>query len=440
MKLMRRSFLLSIFGAASVVGMLAASPKKYIKKLLVEIERILTPSRTAIDGQYADIFLSKNGSPQDNINKVIEMMGGIERFIGVNDIVVLKPNAQWWNQGRTNLAAMKGFIDLILEIQGFKGEIIIGENQHFMDNALPEEEKDNIRGWIKIGEINSDIDGADHNFNTLIELYKNRGIKNVTKSHWRDGGPKIPYWGNAENGGIVTSPAEGDGYVWTDIDYVFEGLWGWKKWKVKMTYPIFTSTYSGITIDFKNGPFQRNGNGGGQYLQNRQLKLINFSALNDHGSDTGITAAVKNYMGITDLSCGYWGLKPDGYFMVHACGEDFYPFAKAGPIGHFLKTIRAADLNIVTAEWVGWGDRTDTAKATRLKTILAGVDPIALDYYAAKNLILPLSNNREYHDPDNPDSSISKFLLLAQTAWGKGAFGETSIHVNQYDFIKTRLR
>ncbi|MCX8012619.1 MAG: hypothetical protein N3A64_05660, partial [Desulfobacterota bacterium] len=85
------------------------------------------------------------------------MMGGIEKFIGKNDIVILKPNCQWWNQGRTNLAAMKGFIDLVLSIPDFKGEIIIAENHHFMDEFLPEGEKDNIRGWTHFSEINGDI-------------------------------------------------------------------------------------------------------------------------------------------------------------------------------------------------------------------------------------------------------------------------------------------
>lgn len=35
------------------------------------------------------------------------MMGGVGKFIGTKDIVILKPNAQWWNQGRTNLAATR---------------------------------------------------------------------------------------------------------------------------------------------------------------------------------------------------------------------------------------------------------------------------------------------------------------------------------------------
>lgn len=384
----------------------------------------------------SDIYHAKNGTPQKNVSKVIEMMGGIEKFIGVNDIVVLKPNAQWWNQGRTNLAAMKGFMDLVLNIPGFKGEIIIAENQHFVDPSLPEEEKDNVRGWTHFSEINGDIDGVNHNLNTLIEMYQNNGHKNVTKSHWRDGGPrpkgKKP---KASDGGIVSGPFEKDGYVWTDIDYVFSPIFGLKKWKVKLSYPVFTSKYSGITIDFKDGAFMRDGKGGGEHLPDRPLKFINFAVLNDHYHNTGITSAVKNYMGVTDLSCGV--LKPEGYYNVHDCGGRFWGYAKAGPIGLFMKTIRKADLNIVTAEWVGYGHRTDTSLAARKRTILASTDPVALDYYGAKYLVLPLGGpNVIYHDPDDSDSPISKFLKLTVETMGEGNLDESRTAVHIHDFME----
>ncbi|MBI5180230.1 MAG: DUF362 domain-containing protein [Nitrospirae bacterium] len=382
----------------------------------------------------SDIYISRGGTPQQNVSKVIEMMGGIERFIGKNDIVVLKPNFQWWNQGKTNLAATKGFIDLVLGIPGFKGEVIIAENHHFMDDSRPEGEKDNIRGWTHFSEINGEIEGINHNMNTLIELYQKQGYKNVTKYHWRDGGPKRDIWGNGQNGGIVKSPAEGDGYVWTDIDYIFTGFMGLKEWKVKMTYPVFTSKYSGITIDFKNGAFKRDGKGGGSYLPDKPVKFINFPVLNTHGEDTGTTSSIKNYMGIADLSCGSWGLKPEGYVNVHACGGKYYEYAKAGPLGCFMKTIRKADLNIVTAEWVGWGSRTEITKAARTRTILASTDPIALDYYGAKNLVYPLSHNGEYHNPDNPKSSVRKFLELAQKTLGEETLDEKKMKIYQYDF------
>ena len=386
------------------------------------------------DKEKSKVYWVKNGNPAQNTHKIIEMMGGIGHFVGKDDIVILKPNAQWWNQGRTNLWAMKGFIDLVLALPGFEGEVIIAENQHFMDSSLPQGEEDNVRGWVKISEINGDINGVHHSLNSLVELYNKNGIHNVSISFLRDGGPKYDVWGNGQNGGIVTSPQEGDGYVWTDNDYIFKGFFGFKKWPVKMTYPIFTSKFSGITVDLKNGAFQRDGKGGGSYFQDKPVKLINFAVLNDHGEDTGITSSIKNYMGITDLSCGYWGEGPEGYFNVHTCGENYFPYAKAGPLGHFMKTVRKADLNIVTAEWVGWGDRIDINKATRMRSVLVSTDPVALDYCGAKHLVLPLSKNQKLHDPDNTKSPIHKFLKLAQKVSGVGNMSDEQIDLIKYDF------
>jgi len=397
--------------------------KKCIKSFLLNIERKLVDDKVDLKNT-SQVYESKNSTPQENVDTVIEMMGGMNQFIGHEDIVILKPNAQWWNQGRTNLAAMKGFMDSVLSMPGFKGELIIAENHHFMDESLPETEKDNIRGWVHLSEINGEIDGTNHNINSLIALYQDQGIRNVTKCHWRDGGPKKVTWGNGQNGGVVSTPAQGDGYIWSDEDYVFKGLWGFKSWKVKMTYPVFTSPFSGITIDLKDGAYQRDGNGGGSYIEYKPIKLINFSVLNDHGQDTGITGAIKNYMGITDLSCGWWGFAPEGYENVHSCGSGYYEYAKAGPLGHFIKTIRKADLNIATAEWVGWGSRIDSSKAMRMRTILASTDPVALDYYGAKHIIYPMSQRRDHHDPDFPGSSIAKFLALAQESMRKNVLSD----------------
>lgn len=435
-KISRRLFLyLSLVGLTAASWPLIRRTAGLFSKPTIQPASLIKQSTQTNNQPVSHIYVAKNGTPQQNVAKTIEMMGGIERFIGKNDIVILKPNCQWWNQGRTNLAAIKGFIDLVLNIPGFNGEIIIAENHHFMDDSLPGAEKDNIRGWTHLSEINGDIDGVNHNMNSLIDSYSMLGYENVTKYHWRDGGPKPDkIWGNARNGGIVKGPSEGDGYVWSDVDYEFSPLFGLKKWKVKMTYPVFTSAYSGITIDLKNGAYIRDGKGSGKYLPDKPVRLINFAVLNDHGKDTGITSSLKNYMGITDLSCGYKGLTPIGYYNVHHCGGRFFKYAKAGPIAFFIKNIRKADMNIVTAEWVGWGHRMDTTKATRVRTVLASKDPVTLDYYGAKYLVYPLSKNKEYHDPDSPNSSVRKFLDLTLVTLGDGTIDKKRMKVYPYDF------
>jgi uncharacterized protein (DUF362 family) len=81
--------------------------------------------------QKVDVYVAHNGSPITNVRRVIEMAGGIQRFIDSNDVVVLKPNGQWPNQGYTHTQCIKALIDEILERPGgFSGEIILTEHVH----------------------------------------------------------------------------------------------------------------------------------------------------------------------------------------------------------------------------------------------------------------------------------------------------------------------
>ena len=36
-----------------------------------------------------------NGTPAENLAKVIELVGGIEKIVGSDDVVLIKPNVQW---------------------------------------------------------------------------------------------------------------------------------------------------------------------------------------------------------------------------------------------------------------------------------------------------------------------------------------------------------
>ena len=64
------------------------------------------------------IYRGVNGSPSRNIDKVIELMGGIERIVGRDDVVVIKPNVQWWNHGVPNIAALSRFVEIIMNRPG----------------------------------------------------------------------------------------------------------------------------------------------------------------------------------------------------------------------------------------------------------------------------------------------------------------------------------
>ena len=364
------------------------------------------------------VYLVRGSSPEDNMAKLLEMLGGIEKFISKDDIILLKVNAQWWNQGMTNTDAIKAFIEAVLEIPGFKGEVIIADNHQC---AVP-----NSRAWTT-----RQRNGA-FNYNELVEYFHANGHPNVTKYHWCCAGPNPrPLQGDASQGSrIIEGPWDGDGYVWRH-DLLYTSPLGRK---CMLTYPIFTSSYSGTTIDFKEGAW-RNGGYTGQ-----SVKFINFSALNHHGPYVGVTASVKNYMGIVDMTCGFQGTTPEGYWNTHYVGirdltvplSKYLPwriqnaanqynwkyFCHAGAVlGMFMREVRMADLNIITAHWVGYESRTRTDLSGYPRALLAGIDPVALDYVACQKILEPLTKGkskkqslRRLHDASDRSGPFYKFL------------------------------
>ncbi len=112
-----------------------------------------------------------------------------------------------------------------------------------------------------------------------------------------------------------------------------------------------------------------------------------------------------------------------------------------GCLGFFMKNIRMADINIVTAEWVGYGSRTDLKLRERTKTILASTDPVALDYIAARDVLLPATKKNEngkqfvkYNDPV-PTKSVFKQFLFSCHKVGIGNMAENKIKKIEFDFV-----
>jgi hypothetical protein len=203
--------------------------------------------------------------------------------------------------------------------------------------------------------------------------------------------------------------------------------------EVIMTYPIF-KTDNGTVIDFKNGIWEK-----GVYT-GQPLKFINFAALNHHSTYCGATSAIKNYLGISDLSGGpdphKNGKLTNKYYNFHS-----FPFNKWSPgpesgmigaeIGMFLNTIRKADLNITTAEWIGLSSRTEPPVA-RTKAVLASTDPVALDFHATKYLLYP-NSKISVHNPDDTRSPLYRYLVKCGEKGG-GIFNEQHVAVTSYDF------
>ena len=372
------------------------------------------------------IYRSVNGTPGQNLTKIIELRGGIENLVGLEDVVLIKPNAQWCNQGASNLAALNTFIELVMERPGgFKGEVVIGENCH----RGPSPWNSLSSAWAHDFERNSDLTNVP-NLNELSRILKSKYRERFSTCHWI----------NVESGTKrVFGPTDGIGYVYCDgksgvpLILCENGAHGPHRRATIMTYPIF-STDKGTIIDFKNGVWEK-----GAYT-GQPLRFINFAALNHHSTYCGMTSAVKNYMGISDLSGGpdpHQGGKLAGpYYNFHS-----FPFDKWTPgpepgmlgteIATFMKTIRKSDLNVVTAEWIGLSSRTDPPIA-RTKAVLACTDPVALDYHSAKYLLFP-NSGISFHNPDDKKSPTNQYLTKCAESGG-GILNERSVQIFSYDF------
>jgi hypothetical protein len=193
-----------------------------------------------------------------------------------------------------------------------------------------------------------------------------------------------------------------------------------------MSYPIF-KTDRGTVIDFKNGIWEN-----GAYTE-QSVKFINFAALNHHSSYCGATSAIKNYLGISDISGGSSGRLTGEYSNFHS-----FPFSSGhepgmlgAEIAVFMKTIRKADLNITTAEWIGLSSRTNTP-VVHTRAVLASTDPVALDYHATKYLLYP-NSGISFHNPDNRQGALYQYVFKCSEEGG-GVFDESHVAVESYDF------
>jgi hypothetical protein len=372
---------------------------------------LLAP-RQARAGAASAVFVSKNGTPAENVRRVIDMRyGGIENLIGRFDVVVISPNGQWEAQGGTNCACCMGLIDLILNMPGgFHGEIIFAECTQF-----------STEGYWTMSPV---ARNGPYNFNDMIAHYRSAGHLNVS-------GVRIRRNMDAPSGWpVITGPEAGQGWVrpaWrsptTSCDFY-------------LAYPVIRSPFSGRYMDLRKGVYSRG------YDKEPPLKFIKMPNLNNHGSNVqdyaGITSAVKSFLGITEIPDDQ--RFPDGRGTLHtfssACGVD-RAFAMGEAVGAWMRNVRKPDCFITTAEYVGWGSRTGT-NCTQARTVGLADDPVSLDYYMAKHVMAPLDTGKligGYLDPDfDQPRNATRHQLNGCLSQGFGAASDSAIAAYVYDF------
>ncbi|MCU0558615.1 MAG: DUF362 domain-containing protein [Desulfobacterales bacterium] len=277
-------------------------------------------------------------------------------IVARDDVVLIKVNCQWKCRGTTNTDVLQGLIYRMLQHpDGFSGEVVIFENgqgQGSFDgrphawgsySAWPE-----IDNGIHVNAEKETLLTVDYLVNTI---FKNDPVSACLLD---------PIRGTFISGSDHTT----DGY----------------RRVADVSYPCFTSA-GGHRIELREGLWNGSGFDG-------NLKLINLPVLKTHGG-TGITGALKHCYGILSMADGY---------------TDIRHYSQAGvQCGKMISLVRAPDLNILDCIWVSPKSLSGYPPSAtyRADTLLAGTDPVALDYFAAKHVLLPLGGSPAgEHDPD----------------------------------------
>jgi len=314
-------------------------------------------------------------------------------LVAEDGIVVIKINNQWGGDGdgdgrgrlATNTDVLKGLIWRILQHPaGFQGEVVVAENTQF--------EKD----W-DITPANAQ--DPNQSFQDVIAAFQSQEYP-VSRFDWTtlnentiNGGavdagdyPTGEYArGNNDNAYILLEDAAGSGTN-------------------ELSYPKF-HTAGGADVSMRYGVWDDS-----SYDTNR-LTLINLPVLKRHGM-AGATAAWKNLIGFVTISAetdrfGGWD-EMHRFFWGYAAasGDPGY-----GLLGRELALVRAPDLNLVDAIWVGYQDNT-SGNASRQNILLASTDPFAVDWYASEYVLRPLD---EYSETDTSAARGGVFRSATRT-------------------------
>jgi len=356
------------------------------------------------DKERIKVYLVKNGSVKENMNKLFELIGGIPKYIDPTDVVILKCNGQWPNQGYTNTECIKYVTDSILAIPNFSGEVLICDNIQGVPN-------DNSRGFHASIE-NRKNNWADHNWTSLAAEYQSKGH------------PVAAYkWQNVYVGPAITGPADGTGWV--------RDFFSFHDMTVYLSYPVFESPITkGRIIDMKNGVWEN-----GIYTK-RRVRTIFMPTLNNHGNGNedyaGITSAIKGFFGATEILAGEDETIIHEGQKVHHIHSASYTKNKSYYAGElaarFIKTIYSPVLYITCAIWSGHESRT--GKAVETKTILACENPATLDYVACKHVI---STYAEWLNPDKDNNTRKQILGCVEN--GIGTIDPNNFEIISYDYL-----
>jgi hypothetical protein len=291
-------------------------------------------------------------------------------LINRDDIVLIKVNCQWDQRGGPNTDLLKAFIRAIVDHpDGFCGEIVVADNGQ--------------------GQYGSAGKGGSLEWNLSNARDNSQSVQKVVDS-FKDFHVSTYLWDT-----ISEIPAReydeddlADGYIVDTQPKVATNF--------LVSYPKFTTRF-GTHISLKKGIW----NSQSRTYDNARLKLINWPTLKSHFI-YGVTGCVKSYMGVVSDK------------LTAKLGSRSHDKVWQGVMGNEIAETRFPILNIVDAIWVnakpGGGPRTPYDAGHAADVVLVGTDPVALDYWGAKHILLPLARAAGYDDLSmiDPDNTTEK--------------------------------
>lgn len=285
-------------------------------------------------------------------------------IIAKDDVVIIKVNGQWDQRGGTNTDLVKSLIQVIVDHpDGFTGEIIVADN-----------------GQAQYGPSGT---GGSLNFTKNNAQDRSQSMTRVVSSFFGTYKVSTYLWDP-----ITTTRVDGyeegdmdDGYIVNETRNPRTGIY--------VSYPKFRTQY-GTYVSVKNGIWNTTT---GAYDEDL-LKIVNVPVLKSHGG-YGVSGAVKNYMGVPSDN------------LTAKMGSRTHNTIMKGGMGTEMAETRYPAITILDAIWINAipqdGPRTPYDDATRTNIIAASTDPIALDYWAAENILMPTAQSLGYSDLSSMD-------------------------------------
>lgn len=374
-----------------------------------QFDKLTFSSKSATAEPASDIFVVNGTTGQDGgVSALISLMGshgllfyqsevsggaqGPGGLIARDDVVLIKVNCQWDERGGTNTDLLKELIQLIVNHpDGFAGEIVVADNGQSVNNG-------GSLDWP-----HSNAEDHSQSVQDVVDMFS--GSYRVSTSFW------TPI--RAERVDEYSSGDVNDGYVVSETADPETGI--------RSSYPKFKTAY-GTYISFKEGTWDS----AKKSYDHERLKVINVPVLKSH-SIYGVTACVKHYMGVVSQPL-----------------TNAHSTVGRGGMGTEMVETRLPTLNMLDAIWVnanpGGGPATSYREADRVNVILASTDPVALDYWAAKRVLMQAATlkgakNVASMDPDHQASgSFGNWLKLSMQEMLEAGYQVTmnEDHMNVY--------